>query len=94
MYLEPSQRSAVVIAWPMSLEVLFRIDPSAIAEDTTVGLVAVRLVHLGGTFVDWDYQSPRRPAFARFSFPNMIARNQFVDEALKVPGVSIPAIEH
>lgn len=70
------------------LEATFEIDPASIADDATVGIVGLRLVHMGGSFVSWKPDDDQRPAVARFEFETAAARDRFVAEALQIPGVS------
>lgn len=66
----------------------FEIDPARVADDATVGAVGLRLVHMGGSFVFWKPDDEERPAVARFAFTTAAARDLFVAEALRIPGVS------
>jgi hypothetical protein len=70
-------------------EVTLGIDPARVADDSTVGTVALHLVHMGGSFVGWKPNSNRLPAVAQFEFGTPQERDQFVAEALEIPGVSI-----
>jgi hypothetical protein len=70
------------------VEATFEIDPASIADDATVGTVGLRLVHMGGSFVFWKPDDHQRPAIARFAFETAAARDRFVAEALRIPGVS------
>ena len=88
---DPEQPSA---GWQASArrrlrhQVTLEIDPAAVADDETVGMVGLRLVHLGGEFVFWKPDENRRPAVARFEFATPDLRRQFLSEALQIPGVS------
>lgn len=86
-----SLRSAVIVRWPVSLNVTLTIDPRSIAGGDTVGIVGLRLVHMGGKFVAWQPNSGRGPAVARFEFLSIDERQQFIARALDIPGVSIAA---
>lgn len=66
----------------------FEIDPARVADDATVGTVGLRLVHMGGSFVFWKPDDNHRPAVARFGFSTATARDRFIAEALRIPGVS------
>lgn len=70
------------------LQATFEIDPASLADDATVGIVGLRLVHMGGSFVFWKPDDHERPALARFEFETAAARERFVAEALQIPGVS------
>jgi hypothetical protein len=70
------------------LEATFEIDPASVADDATVGIVGLRLVHMGGSFVFWKPDDHQRPAVARFEFETAAARDRFVAEAVQIPGVS------
>jgi hypothetical protein len=87
-------RSAVIIKWPLTFDVTLEIDPMFIAEDTTVGIIGVRLVRLGGELAAWKYDSNRRPTIARFNFSTPAARNQFVADALEIQGVTVAAEQY
>jgi len=69
-------------------QVTLEIDPASVADDETVGMVGLRLVHMGGEFVFWKPDENRRPALARFEFTTADLRRQFLSEALQIPGVS------
>jgi len=86
-------RSAVVIRWPgpVPLDVTLAIDPERVSKDTTVGIVGLQLVRMGGRFVAWKPSLDQQSAVARFEFPSLAARDQFIAEALKISGVSITA---
>ncbi len=73
----------------MPVEVTFHIDPERVENDATVGIVGLRLVRMGGSFVHWEPDMNRHPAVARFQFPSEDERDQFVAEALEIPGVSV-----
>jgi hypothetical protein len=74
---------------PMPFEVTFHIDPERVENDATVGIVGLRLVRMGGSFVHWEPDMNRHPAVARFQFPSEYERDQFVADALEIPGVSV-----
>ena len=73
----------------MSFGVTLEIDPEGVPEDATVGIVALRLVNLGGSFVAWRPNLGRQLAMARFEFSTTQAREQFLAKAAQIPGVSI-----
>ena len=73
----------------MSLDVTLQIDPEEVAHDATVGLVGLRLIKMGGRFLRWKPDMYGCPAIAHFEFSSPHDRAQFVEEALKIPGVSI-----
>jgi hypothetical protein len=75
--------------WPVMFDVTLEIDPKRVASDATVGIVGLRLVHLGGSFVRWKPDVDRRPAVAQFQFSTPHERDRFVTEALEIPGVSL-----
>ena len=52
MPVELSQRSAV--RWPAAFDVTLVIDPESVADDETVGIVGIRLVNMGGSFIRWQ----------------------------------------
>jgi hypothetical protein len=72
-----------------SYDATFAIDPAHVAADTTVGTVALHLVPLGGLIVFWRANEKSRPAIARFEFSTEHEREQFVADALTIPGVSL-----
>jgi hypothetical protein len=74
---------------PVNFEVTLTIDPARVADDSTVGTVALHLVHIGGSFVGWKPNSNRLPAVARFQFETQQERDLFIADALQIPGVSI-----
>jgi hypothetical protein len=82
-------------AWrcPVTFEVTLEIDPELLDRDTTVGIVGLRLVHIGGSFVHWRPDTQREPAVARFRFSTADERDRFVAEALAIPGVSIATLQ-
>ena len=80
--------------WPVVvLEVTLQIDPARVADDATVGIVGLRLVHMGGSFVHWEPGKNWQPAIARFQFSTADERDRFVTEALAIPGVSIETLQ-
>lgn len=81
--------TAVVIRLPLAFEVTVAIDPQSVADDATVGIVGVRLTHMGGSLVGWRPDLNRRPAVAQFEFPTPNARDRFIAAALEIPGVSV-----
>lgn len=91
MSVRSSLRSATIIRWPVSFEVTLEIDPGRVADDETVGIVGIRLVKMGGRFVGWQPNMHRQPAIARFEFSDSTTRNEFVAQALEIPGVSVAA---
>ena len=91
MALTSSLPSAVILKWPVTFDVTLEIDPKRIGTDATVGIVGLRLVHMGGKLVAWTPDFHRRPAIARFEFASAGARGRFIAGALEIPGVSITA---
>jgi len=77
----------------MLFEVTLQIDPARVANDETVGIVGLRLVRMGGSFVHWEPDMNRHPAVARFQFPSEHERDRFVADALDIPGVSLTALQ-
>ena len=77
----------------MLFEVTLQIDPARVANDETVGIVGLRLVRMGGTFVHWEPDMNRHPAVARFQFRSEHERDLFVADALDIPGVSLTALQ-
>ena len=89
MPLELARRPAFIIRWPVAFVVTLQIDPTRVADDTTVGIVAIRLVNMSEKFVDWKPNQEWRPAVARFEFSSPIVRDRFIADATRIPGVSI-----
>jgi hypothetical protein len=81
------QRSAVILRWPLNHEAILEIHPDRVASDTTVGIVALRLIELGGHLTGWQPNFYDLPAVARFKFANPHERNLFLAQALELPGV-------
>lgn len=81
------------VRWPLLYEVTLKIDPALVASDATVGTVGLRLVRMGGSFVAWKPDLNGRPAEARFEFATPEGRADFLDEALKIPGISLTTPE-
>jgi len=73
----------------MTFPVALEIDPARVGRGATVGIVGLRLVQIGGSFVFWKPDSERNPAVARFEFSTPGERDRFVAEALDIPGVSL-----
>ena len=73
------------VTFPVTLE----IDPARVGRNRTVGMVGLRLVQMGGSFVFWKPDADRSPAVARFEFSTPGERDRFVAEALEIPGVSL-----
>jgi hypothetical protein len=90
---KPALRSAVIIRWPVILKVTVEINPAAVADDATVGIVGLRLLKIGGKFVKWQPDQDWRPAVAEFEFSSSRERDQFVARALEISGVSITTSE-
>lgn len=83
-----SARSAAIIRWPLKLEATLEIHPDRVASGMTVGIVALRLIEIGGRFTNWQPSFYDLPAVARFSFTSPHERDQFMVQALALPGVS------
>jgi hypothetical protein len=77
----------------VAFEVTLEIDPKAVPGDSTVGLIAIRLVKMGGKFVGWNPTLDWRPAVAHFEFADSEERDTFVAAALEIPGVSVATIQ-
>ena len=77
---------------PVTFEVTLQIDPRRVAKDATVGIVGLRLVNMGGSFVHWQPGMNRQPAIARFQFSTADERDQFVAEAVAIPGVALETL--
>jgi hypothetical protein len=73
----------------LRLKVALHIDPEHVGADTTVGLVALRLIQLGGSFTGWKPNAHRLPAVASFDFATAHERDEFVARALGIAGVSL-----
>ena len=73
----------------VTFPVMLEIDPARVGRNATVGMVGLRLVQLGGSFVFWKPDADRSPAVARFEFSTPGERDRFVAEALDIPGVSL-----
>ena len=73
------------VTFPVALE----IDPARVGRNQTVGMVGLRLVQMGGSFVYWKPDADRSPAVAQFEFSTPGERDRFVAEALDIPGVSL-----
>ena len=56
----------------------YEIDPARVANDATVGIIGLRLGHMGGSFVHWEPARGRQPAIARFQFSTADERDRFV----------------
>jgi hypothetical protein len=93
--LQPTDGTRLVGAWryPVTFEVTLEIDPELLDDDATVGIVGLRLVHLGGSFVHWTPDTHRHPAVARFRFSTADERDRFVAAALEIPGVSLATLQ-
>jgi hypothetical protein len=93
--LQPAEAGALVGTWrrPVAFEVTLEIDPDRVDDDATVGLVGLRLVDLGGSFVHWEPDTNRHPAVARFRFATADERDRFVAEALEIAGVSLARLQ-
>ena len=78
---------------PAAFEVTLQIDPTRVANDATVGIIGLRLVHMGGSFVHWDPGTNWQPATARFMFSTADERDRFVAEAAAIPGVSLETLQ-
>jgi hypothetical protein len=70
-------------------QVKVEIAPDSVANDATVGIVGLRLLKMGGKFVAWKPNVDRQPAIAQFDFLTPRERDQFVTQALEIPGVSL-----
>ena len=79
--------------WPVTFEVTLQIDPTRVGKDATVGIVGLRLVHMGGSFVHWEPGTNWQPATARFEFSTADERDRFVAEAAAIPGVSLETLQ-
>src|SRR5688500_14315935 len=55
--------------WPVTFGATLEIDPRGLADDTTVGIVGLHLVRMGGRFVFWKYETGPQSAIAGFEFP-------------------------
>lgn len=88
MHLQLPLRSAAIIRWPLKLEVTLDIHPDRVASGMTVGLVALRLIEMGGQLSAWQPSFYDLPAVARFSFPTPHERDRFMTQALEIAGVS------
>ena len=93
--LQPTEAARLVGTWrcPVTFEVTLEIDPESVSNDTTVGIVGLRLVHMGGSFVHWEPDTQRNPAVARFRFSTADERDRFLAEALEIPGVSVATLQ-
>jgi hypothetical protein len=89
MPIELARRPASIIGWPVAFIVTLQIDPTRVADDTTVGIVAIRLVNMSEKFVDWKPNQEWRPAIARFEFSSPVGRDRFIADATRIPGVSV-----
>jgi hypothetical protein len=92
MSANPPRRSALIVRWPLTLGVTLEIDPERLSDDETVGMVALRLLDMGGKLVGWIPDRNRRPAIARFEFADPAARHGFIAKAVAISGVSLAAV--
>ena len=74
----------------MLYDVTLQIDPETIVKDETIGLVRMRLssLRLDADLAEWNPDADGSPAIARFVFRKASSREDFVVEALTIPGVS------
>ena len=77
----------------VTFQVTLEIDPARVGRDATVGIVGLRLVHMGGSFVFWKPDERRMPAVAQFEFSTPGERDRFIAEALEIPGVSLAELQ-
>ena len=89
MLAELPRSSVVNFRCPVPFEVTLEIDPTRVATDSTVGIVGLHLVRLGGNFIQWNYRSNDGSALAEFSFASRRERDEFLTEALQIPGVAL-----
>jgi|SRR5688572_24127504 len=82
---------ALALVWPTDYQVRVEIDPMSVVSPDTVGIVGLRLFKMGGKLVEWRPDFNQQPAVARFEFSNSAARDAFIAEAIRIPGVSIAA---
>jgi hypothetical protein len=77
----------------VTIEVTLVIDPTAVGEGQTTTVIAARLVDLGGTIFSWAPDMNGIPAKAGFKLQTQAARDLFVADALKIPGVSLATVQ-
>jgi hypothetical protein len=77
----------------VTIEVTFTIDPVCVGEGQTTGIVAARLVNMGGVMFSWVPEMNGIPAKASFQLQTQAARDLFVADALKIPGVSLATVQ-
>ena len=92
MFLGSSPQSAI-LRWPVSFKVTVEIDSDRVDKGSTVGIVGLRLLKMGGKFVAWTPNVDHRPAVAQFEFSNPADRDRFIADALEIPGVSVTATQ-
>jgi hypothetical protein len=73
----------------VTIVVTLAIDPTAVGEGQTTTVIAARLGGLGGTVFSWAPDINGMPARASFKLHTQDARDRFVADALKIPGVSL-----
>jgi hypothetical protein len=75
---------------PVPLDLTLAIKPENDSHDPPM-IVAARLVKMGAPMVSWQPEMNDLPAKATFKFKTKAARERFLTDALRIPGVSVVA---
>ena len=73
----------------VTIEVALEIRVPQLPDRRPPSVIADRLCELGGQLVAWQPDLDGAPARAQFKFKNLARRDQFIADALAIPGVSL-----